>query len=382
MKVFVALDTMESQNLGCQLVSHQLRNFINNSSQITSSYYSSTFAEGGLNRYLHKHDVEELIESDIVYVNGEGSCSALEMPRRIRHIFKLAWEYHKPVYFCNFTFDPRWQFKKIVSKEDVDFWLDNLSKCKVVTVRDPISYQYLKRHELKNLFLYPDLGTSYQPPIERSPKNIVMLGGGSIIKKIIPAKEIYIQKFQEIIDHYSPRYEFVVPDWPSNPESDGEFLKDLTNVKHVSPTYSEYYNLCSQSVLNITGRHHGAVMSFAAGCPFLVYQSNMWKMEGDNLFYGTNPLLDIFRIDTEFDKWIAVIDSVLDNLDQVHDEVKKRQKNILPFAEGHIRVLTKETSNMNMDISFIDFNTIDSYIDANTQTISKTTILNKWSASL
>ena len=154
-KVYVGLDTVDSKNLGCQLVSHQIRKILNNKSDIDSVYYDSAFDSS-----LSLKDIDVLRNSDIVYINGEGACNGSMAPN-VRSVLDKSIKYKKPIYFSNFTFDPRPQFGNNINKDSLNQWMSYFSLCKKVSVRDPISYVFLKNNGLSNVLLAPDIGTSY-----------------------------------------------------------------------------------------------------------------------------------------------------------------------------------------------------------------------------
>ena len=71
----------------------------------------------------------------------------------------------------------------------------------------------------------------------------------------------------------------------------------------------EIINIVKRAKLHVTGRHHGSIMSFMGRTPFISFQSNMWKTEGDQLLYGPFNSFD-FRSITTGDLKKLVVDGL------------------------------------------------------------------------
>ncbi len=352
MKILLLNDTIISKNLGCQLVSHMLRDTFKQVYDEVEITFVNTLQKS----YLEQRSKFKK-EYDVVYVNGEGSMSAggeLKLYEAVKASLKRA----PAVYLCNFTFDPRVQFQNFVRRGEISKWLSVFKHCKAVTVRDPISYEFLKNAGVNNLYLAPDIGTAIYDLSEKKQKNVrkrIMFGAGSFTKSSLFNSEKNVNNFSKIINHFAQKgYECDILDWPSNPVSDGQFLRGIKgpNIFHKKLNFQDYYENCKDSLLNVTGRHHGSVMSYAASCPFMTYKSNMWKTEGDLMFYQGSMQdywlqADIKNFNT--DQWIAKIEHNLNRyeeiceqnrrifsfLSQYHlDQVKIVKESIYPIAQS------------------------------------------------
>ena len=361
-KIFVALDTITSKNLGCQLVSAQIRKIMSNSPEVGEVYYSKGFTYS-----LCPADKAKLKESDVVYVNGEGACGMIMTPL-IKDILDTAIHHKKPIYFCNFTLDLRTRESIFVDEGCLYSWLNYFHLCEVVSVRDPISYYFLKEHGLDKVLLFPDIGTYHSPEenikAEKESRQ-VMFSLGSIIKQIKPGleKDKFLIGFQKIVNEISREYEVVIPDWPSSPVSDANFLSSIKNVKIIKPDYKEYFLECSKSIFNITGRHHGTVMSYSAGCPFLTFSSNMWKTEGDNFLYNSSPFLNIGDLRNNPKEWIDIIKDELLKTGERKLFLEKRKEVLKKYHAANVEIIWKDIPQM--DISFLETDKIKAWLKSN-----------------
>ena len=90
---------------------------------------------------------------------------------------------------------------------------------------------------------------------------------------------------------------------------------------------------CTGALFNFTGRHHGIVMSFASGCPFLALSANTFKTNGDEALYGVGMEVenferpDVERIQRNFSK-------LIDYSDRYKKKCEEKRKDFFPFAAG------------------------------------------------
>ena len=340
-KVYLVNDTINSKNLGCQLVSHMIRRSMD--SLFKGKYSLKTVK---LNNRINETQKNEMLSSDIVYVNGEGSLSGGGSPA-IKEATKIALKNNKKVYFCNFTFDPRNQatmfHRSKPTRQEVwantSEWMSIFNQCEKVIVRDPISYVYLHDAGLKKVELAVDIGTTIflqkeynAEKIERE-QDTIMFGAGAITKAAQVNNYNTVKVFDQVIKHFAAKgFQCNIMNWASNPISDLQFLKSVhgQNINHIDVDFAGYYKQCKKSILNVTGRHHGTVMSFAAECPFITFDSNMWKTLGDHILYDGVDFIDIYNLRADF-----FIESIEKAVDQ---RIKNLQnaKNSLKLYEDYL----------------------------------------------
>lgn len=265
-------DTIKSSNFGCQLVSHSLRKAI-------SYYYPDCTVE-----YLPMERAIKCKKApDIIIINGEGSFG--HVTRVAGGYPMLAYildNYKVPVYLVNTSIQVPQSYIKTAEKL--------LSRCALVTLREPLSYEFLKKNTLlTNLKIFPDIGTYLLKDELEPTKNIDIAFGLGAIVKFIGKDSIKIKEFAEIFNELAEQgFTVVAQEFPGNPINDLKALKPYLSHKVMinDGLFKDYFDTVKRARLNVTGRHHGAVMSFMGKTPFYTYESNMWKTEGDQLLYG------------------------------------------------------------------------------------------------
>jgi len=208
--------------------------------------------------------------------------------------------------------------------------------CDSVCVREPLSYDRVRPlHDQVKLF--PDLASTHtKPDVER--ENIIMVGGGTCLK--VTPTEVAYAAYERIIKHLMEYkdYQIIVVGWPSMKKGDDEFFNGFMSkyklpVKHINLTYyQDYIDLCAKSVLNVTGRHHGVVMSFLAGCPMVPIDAKSCKVRGDSWLYGTGDILRLTDGNIE-----DHLDSYLTQLKRLSERLIRRYQEFQPYLDGHIR---------------------------------------------
>jgi hypothetical protein len=379
-KIFLLNDTIKSDNLGCQIVSHQLRktfsrlygpkNTINPHCAFTKKASSAQDTK----------TIQKIKDSDFVYVNGEGSMSH-GGSSMIYAVVRESLNLGKDVYFCNFTFDPRPQFPsesyRISLSTDpvLKKWKNIFSQCKKTVVRDPVSYVLLKKMKIENVYLSPDIGVTIENEEQPATSDIrdeksLMFGVGSISKsKIFRFKRpVPEEGFRKIINHFSSLgYSCHLMDWPSSPAPDLFFLENIKgkNIHHCKYGFQEYYNQCKRSILNITGRHHGIVMSYAARTPFITFASNMWKTEADEMLYEGSGFLDALPINP--DQWIEKIEREITNIDSNLRAISKSNNIYEKYKENQVLCTLREIECMSEEESMLPvLNQAEDFINKNT----------------
>ena len=354
--ILVLNDTIRSNNFGCQLVSHSLRKTIN------EIYPDSNVTYVSVNDRVFRPE----LGYDLVIVNGEGSFG---------HHYKI------PVGFANNGPIMRWYMDR-----GVDVYLVNLSiqcnldilkaheqllsKCKLITLREPISYLFLlKNTSLTNIKLYPDLGTNYFED-EKVKKDLdFCFGFGALSKEhesIGPQIDAYFKAINVIKEEgYSAKY----LGFPGNPFSDGELATGkLDDIVIEEGTFEQYYHSVKRAKINVTGRHHGAIMSFLGKTPFFTFNANMWKTEGDQILYGPYDYFNFRHLNTG--QLVDYLKNSYINYNKQAAFLQKRYEELAPMFDAHIRctkedvkdviergILTPEyISRCVQELSYIDLN--------------------------
>ena len=317
-KFLLVNDTIKSKNLGCQLVSHCLRESFDKS-------FDSVYIVGKIDKVKHYR----VKDYQYIYVNGEGSMAG-KVEQTIYKYCKQAIKDKIPLYLNNLTFDP------LGNKQFFNSWENVLKKAKSVCVREPLSYYYLQNKGIDNVKIFPDIGVTYEGKLPEK-ENIICFGGGSINKRHTINQD-NINAFRKIFEAFKD-YKLMFLDWPSSVYDYSYLSKALTeSIEVVRPTFMEYWQIVARAKLNVTGRHHGCVMSYSAETPFITFSANMWKTPGDCLLYrdtldnyfqnmpnGKNVDLIIKRMQYE-----------LDNNNLEIEKIKQKKKHLLPFNEGQV----------------------------------------------
>lgn len=319
MTVGVLNDTITSKNFGCQLVSHSVRKYLEGISEITEIRY-----------FPFNKSVSSKEGIDIVIVNGEGSLGHRERnPDGFKKLSQAIEEYSKsetPIYLVNFSFQNLNGPKKHIKL---------LRLCKKVAVREPLSYLNLKALGLENVQLFPDLGASYFEHEEVEKEFDIVFGLGSI-SKFIPKKstELY-EKYARVINKFAQDYRVAFLDFPANPASDLELMNKFLHqdIVRITGTFKDCYDGINKSKVLVTGRHHATIMGLIAKVPFVTFDSNMWKTEGNQLFYG--PFSNFHSADPE-STFVDQINYTLQNLDQATKVITERSLALKKYFTGHL----------------------------------------------
>lgn len=329
MHIAIYNDTIGSSNFGCQLVSHSLRR------ALTDIYPDSSL------EFIPMGELRACTSiPDLIIINGEGSFGHITAIPAGFDLLRFVLDSYKgkaPIYLVNTSVQVPLTF--ISQAENL------LKQCDLVTLRESLSYNFLKENtSLSNLKVFPDLGTYYFKDREQTGKDVdITFGLGAILKFIRPTS-IKIKEYVEIFNELAQdNYSIAVLDFPGNPMSDLKALSPFLSPKilNVNGTFEDYFNIVSRAKLNVTGRHHGAVMSFIGRTPFYTFESNMWKTEGDQLIYGP---FDSFTF-TKFEKE-ELKSNIVKNLNKFSEytTLLNSNYNTLKYLfDGHIRV-TRDNS--------------------------------------
>ncbi len=271
---------------------------------------------------------------DLAIVNGEGSLGDNKngnFYKECKSIFSLISQVHSakvPVHLINFTHHINHVSNGQKAKR---IYL----KCASVSVRETASYRKVKKL-LPNVKLYPDLSCTLTKPGNYKPNGTVMVGGGTCLRVFGEKENIrnYTKIVQVVLDHnLKPQ----LVGWPAIWRGDDifftKFAEGNKHVEYFKPkTYLGYLNMCKISTLNITGRHHGVIMSFATGCPVVPIEAESCKVAGD---------AELYLLDQAFhltDKSLLLqLKRYLANVDNIAESMRLRYKQLTPFLDGHIR---------------------------------------------
>lgn len=318
MCIGVVNDTINSKNFGCQLVSNSFRKYLEKLEDITEIKYYA------FNRKLNP--VKDKL--DLVIVNGEGSFghhnNYPEGFKKFQDSLSLLIKEDIPVYLVNFSYQAR------DAKKHIEF----IKKCTKVAVREPLSYLALKSRGVHNVQLFPDFGSSYFKFHTPTKKYDIAFGFGSITKKL-PKNSNKFKEYAELINSYTTDYKVAFLEFPANPITDLKAVKGHLNsqVEIIDGTFEDCYNAIHQSKLLVTGRHHATVMALVAQVPFISFNSNMWKTEGNQIFYGP---YNHFNFDEDNSKKKDKINFVLKRLDEYTKLARQNHIKLKPYFSGHL----------------------------------------------
>lgn len=328
-KILVLNDTIISENYGCQLVSYSLRKALTKffpNSVIDFYTYNQTF-NGFNNGY------------DLVIVNGEGSFGHhFNYPdgfRKLTAPMSKLLDKGIPVHLVNLSV----QCDLHTLKAHIPLF----KRLSSISVREPISYLFLHQNtNLTNIKLFPDIGTCYFAEEEVEKKYDFAFGFGALAKEhrsITTQIDRYFDAIQILQDE---GYSIKFLGFPGNPFNDKKLAEDkLKDITIVDDGFQSYYHAVKEAKLNVTGRHHGAVMSFAGKTPFMSFEANMWKTEGDQLIYGPFDYCYLRSIQTEpFVNWCR--DSYI-RANEQRTILENNYRLLKPLFYGHIQHIVEDT---------------------------------------
>ena len=272
-KILLLNDTIISQNYGCQLVSYSIRK------ALTKFFPDSTIDFYTYDKTFSNYDKDY----DLVIINGEGSFGHhSQHPHGFKWVEAMTKFIKKgtPVHLVNLSI----QCNLYTLKLHVPLF----EKLSSISVREPISYLFLRKNtNLTNIKLFPDIGTCYFDEEVSIKKYDFAFGFGALAKEHKSLGTQISEYFGAIEKLQEEGYKIKYLGFPGNPFDDKKLAEDrLKDIDIISDGFKSYYNAVKEAKINVTGRHHGAVMSFAGKTPFVSFEANMWKTEGDQLLYG------------------------------------------------------------------------------------------------
>lgn len=240
---------------------------------------------------------EYVKKNDVIIINGEGSVISnkphTKMIAMIIYIAKQVYTNKKVVLF-NFTSDLGYEGK----------WLGRTvyPMCDYIFVREKQSLQEVSKLNSKVKFI-PDIGLMLFDYDKIKKGKYVLLGGSSFFNKVsfTKSQDLACQTYQKIINQY-PDIQFVGGSWHKD-----EWLSKLagSNYTYVKVRdYKHYAYLLKNAICNITGRHHGIVLSACLNIPFLAFEANCYKTLGDVKSYIYNRKIQstVFSYTNFYDK--------------------------------------------------------------------------------
>lgn len=321
MNVVLYNDHIKSANFGCKLVGNSLRILLKEKYPNANIIYKNS-------EYFSLVDQGKQVKPDIIIVNGEGSFGHhYKEPLGWKLLEDIKNHYKAPIYLVNVSIQTGNNKLSELQKE-------LLNRCSKIFTREKLSLDFLVEQGIEKAKVYPDAGCYFFKDSPEVEKDIdIVFGGGSLFKMIeLSSAKKYVEAFNELAE---VGYKVHLVDFPGNirgkPFPDVKVLNKYCSPKieiHANGTFKDYFEVVKRAKLHVTGRHHGSIMSFMGRTPFITFQSNMWKTEGDQLLYGPFNSFDFKTITTEELKLI-----VLDGLTKYRKweaQLNKRYKELEP----------------------------------------------------
>ena len=230
--------------------------------------------------------IRELVEAvkaaDLVVINGEGSI--LEDQPNARMIYmtaELAHHFGTEPHLINFT-------AHITRSNSIELAAHAFHRFVTVSVREPLSY-YTVRSFFPRVHLFPDIvaGLDVHAAEPTADCDYVLIGGGSATLRMVNkpgSMERLKAALKSVCDELKKSgHQVRLMGWFRD-----EWLRDIAeeDVRYHTVDFARYLGFCRGALVNFTGRHHGCVMSSAAGCPFITTTANCFKNFGDRVLYG------------------------------------------------------------------------------------------------
>ncbi|MEZ8621922.1 hypothetical protein A148_12230 [Vibrio splendidus 1F-157] len=282
-KVVVINDTRLEMHHGCSRVMNNLDYLIKkNNGEVIASW------PVGKDWRLSEEIKKDIIKSDLVIINGEGSIHHdSKTGTKLLFVADFCKQYEVPCYLINCLFQeisPK--FGKL------------LKNFKMVSVRDSFSQKEIERYGI-SAPMVPDL-TFYTPSIRNNDRSTTV----GFTCSMSPEKTVMIYKQFSKLEYessYLPMlYQTNIWDGDAEVESKLEKLrrmgfntfltKAIERVK-ITPSFrkipkhseykchNEYFKVISELDSLITGRFHAACFAINSLTPFSVYKSNSHKIE-------------------------------------------------------------------------------------------------------
>jgi len=375
-KLLFINDTSKSLNIGCQVTMHCINRWLNNCKyevtrfplEIINSKWFKKIPKGilyddwGLNELYnnwidHGSDpmkeyinyvLDNIFDCDFIIANGEGSIIRDKRhTRTLLYILYIAKKiFGKKIILFNFTSDLQEEGSYL--GEIIYPLLD------WVSTREMESYSEVKKYNANVQFI-PDMVLTLRNYKEVKEGKYILLGGSSYFNTVERKKNIKyaIALYQDLVNNY-PQYKFIgcawnKDDWLSKIEAFNYEYVEARNWKH-------YARLVRDSIMNITGRHHGIILSYVFNIPYLAFEANCHKTKGDasTYIYRENPYEPFSYLDKSLDI-IKAMNNLLDNECQYKNNILNEKKKMYKLYDRSNNKLTTLFKLYNYEKSISNF---------------------------
>lgn len=295
----------------------------------------------------------KISEAELIVINGEGSMIFTSPPRRDLlfqlFIINIAHKLKKPIFYvnamisdCPFTGRNRQLFELSIK---------TLKKCKLVSVRDPISYNIVK-DKLNNIDFTPDALFTWfnliRTPMFKLPSNtdilipfpeyenafgcldftkpFICLGGSSIIPKLDKYK--VIKSYTKLIE----ALKFLrMPIYIIESCGGDMLLREVSQktkipIIHVETNIIAITSILSISSLFISGRYHPSIMASLGGTPCIFLKSNSHKTRSLQLLLNYKEIYeyDIILDNETISKIVGIAKEIISQKNTPREKILKR----------------------------------------------------------
>lgn len=221
--------------------------------------------------------IKEIMKCDIIIANMEGSIHHNSpYGLSIICIGKIAKSHNKKVIFTNGS----------IHKMDIQLLQKEFSKFDYISVREPLSFEFLSTNRIK-----VNQGADYAFLSEKHRKttdykvdsnSILLTFGVLCTNKQLPGylDEKKIQTFLSNFNISNSKLYYLVLEEKEKQVIDQLDKHNITIIDFSDHEWPVIFDLLSQFSLVITGRYHIGIFSAMAEVPFILLDSNTWKMEG------------------------------------------------------------------------------------------------------
>lgn len=321
-------------------------------------YYRMMMDEGSNSL---KYEKDLLTWADVVFINGEGNIvqgtdKYGKYRLGARYILFMAWvskfKFKHPTIIVNHCIDPG----NVNAFEMIEGIYPNLDE---IIVRDPLSLNMLKNHDILNanwaadaLFSYQPLEKDWEPSAELKKqidftKPYICIGDSSGIKNSYnQVKWDVVSVFSEIISKLKevvPQIIFVDGYCGEN-KLINQIIKE-NNIGFIGPQNCDYRNLYQvfkRSEVFVSGRWHASILSVLANTPIVCYGADSHKtrslyaiLEYPYRFFETSSL------PVNIDELVKTVKEVIGNKCIIKTNFKSKMDSLSDNAFENARVLNK-----------------------------------------
>lgn len=295
----------------------------------------------------------KISEAELIVINGEGSMIFTSPPRRDLLfqlcIINIAHKLKKPIFYvnamisdCPFTGRNTQLF---------ELSIETLKKCKLVSARDPISYNIVK-DRLNNIDFTPDALFTWfnliRTPMFKLPSNtdilipfpeyentfgcldftkpFICLGGSSIIPKLDKYKVIksYTKLIKALKSLRMPIY--IIESCSGDMVLREVSQKTEIPIIQVGTNIIAITSILSSSSLFISGRYHPSIMASLGGTPCIFLKSNSHKTRSLQLLLNYKEIYeyDIILDDETILKIVRIAKEIISQKNTPREKILKR----------------------------------------------------------